>query len=90
MLALGGSRVLLTKERKDIQDEEIHWNDVSLHTSNTNESPAHAQGRIVEQKPNLMASQQSSLSLFFDFFYNSIKSFNSIFYHVLSQLNLWF
>ena len=63
MLALGGSRVfLLTKERKDIQDE-IHWNDVSLHTSNTNESPAHAQGRIVEQKPNLMASQQSSLSL---------------------------
>ena len=62
MLALGGSRVLLTKERKDIQDE-IHWNDVSLHTSNTNESPAHAQGRIEEQKPNLMASQQSSLSL---------------------------
>ena len=65
MLALGGSRVfLLTKERKDIQDE-IHWNDVSLHTSNTNESPAHAQGRIEEQKPNLMASQQSSLSLSF-------------------------
>ena len=64
MLALGGSRVfLLTKERKDIQDEEIHWNDVSLHTSNTNESPTHAQGRIEEQKPNLMASQQSSLSL---------------------------